>query len=546
MPLFYQLIYVSTTFLAFVIGALVFFRRRDATVVRLFGAFIVAGICWVITLFFFYTLTDSAPLLLVGRLNFVFSELTAFFALAFAIHFPKMALRWPGWTRYAAGAVTAALALVTLTTDLVDENELVQGVSRVTEYGPLYPFFMAYIGLIIVAMVYVLIRKSRKLKGDDRTQLLLVAGGLVIGTLFAFTTNVLIPLRTGNYDVQHYGPLALLFFCLLVSYAVAKHEMLDIKILATELFVFCLLLLSVINLIVAVTPISQVVSGATLAIGMVFGALLIRQVHRDVRQRETLRVLSERLSQTNAHLQEMDATKTEFISIASHQLRTPVSVIKGYLSLLQEGAYGQLPQVVLEKLDQMYAANERLVHLINNILNMSRIEQSRLEFHCADADMRAVILEVAGEMKFKAKDKGLALEYELPPEGTPKIFSDPEKIHEILANLADNAIKYTEKGSVKLVGRLAREKGEDWFILEVIDTGMGISEEGKRRLFQRFYRIDAPGAPRQTGTGLGLYICKKFAESLGGTIVVTSTEVGTGTTFTVRLPVKPRGECAPK
>jgi len=545
MAFVYQLIYVSSTFLAFVLGALVFFRRRDQTVVRLFAGFIATGICWVITLYFFYFFTEPALLLLTGRLNFLFSELTAFFALAFVYHFPKTTFRLPRWTFYASISVTAVLCLVTLLTDLVDENEVIQGVSRVTEFGRAYPLFMAYLGLVIAALVCILVRKYRELKDEARAQLLMVAGGLLVGFLFAIVTNVLIPWRTGNYETQHYGPLSLLFFCLLMGYAVARHELLDIKVLATELFVFCLLLLTVINNVVSVTPIGQVISAGTLVVGAIFGALLIREVHRDARQTEDLRVLSERLAQTNVHLKEMDVTKTEFISIASHQLRTPVSVIKGYLSLLQEGAYGKLSETVLEKIDQMYAANERLVHLINNILNMSRIEQSRLEFRCSDADLRTIIADVSDEMKFKVKDKGLILECDLPPVGTAKIYTDAEKIHEILANLTDNAIKYTEKGSVRIAGRVVQEGGEDWVVLEVSDTGLGISEEGRKRLFERFYRVDAPGSARQTGTGLGLFICKKFAESLGGKIVVTRSEPGVGTTFEVRLPVKSTGQCAP-
>jgi signal transduction histidine kinase len=201
-----------------------------------------------------------------------------------------------------------------------------------------------------------------------------------------------------------------------------------------------------------------------------------------------------------------------------------------------EGAYGDINSELREKMQQMYSMNERLVHLINNILNMSRIEKNRLEYHYGYVDVSPMIKEVIDELVFKAQEKKIKLAVKKMPE-LPAVYTDSDKLHEIITNLVDNAIKYSHKGTVRVSAEVGEEGKE--VIIMVKDDGIGMTADEMKHLFEKFYRANAPGAPKETGTGLGLYICARFVQNMGGRIWVAETISGKGTTMAVALPTRP-------
>lgn len=335
----------------------------------------------------------------------------------------------------------------------------------------------------------------------------------------------------------------ILFVAFLAS-AIAEFQLFSKRVLVAEMFVFLTALILTANLLIARETGELVFSLFILGVFLRFGPMTVGVLNKEIAQGRELKILASALEKANVHLKEMDEAKTEFISIASHQLRTPVSVIKGYLSLMQEGAYGPLPKPIADKIDQMYVTNERLVHLINNILNMSRIEKNRLEFHCGRTDLDTIIKEVVFELALKAREKSITLEYVPPAAALPTVIADAEKVHEVIVNLLDNAIKYTPNGSIVVRVGKQNDGGKDWILVTVTDTGSGISAENRKRLFEKFYRADTPGTPWQTGTGLGLFICRRFMEAMGGKIELIESVSGQGSVFGVWLPIDPGGECA--
>jgi len=227
---------------------------------------------------------------------------------------------------------------------------------------------------------------------------------------------------------------------------------------------------------------------------------------------------------------EVEQMKQELISIATHELRTPITGIKGYLDMILAGDAGELSPDLKEMLEEITKINQRLADLVDDLLNVGRIEQGRIEIKPVKMDLSKLIQEATDEMQIQAKDKGLNLKSQI---SNLKIMvkGDPERVRQVLINLIGNAIKYTPTGSVTVT----TEKKDKEIITSVKDTGLGMNEEQQRRLFEKFYRVKNDQTRAITGTGLGLWITKQLVEKQGGKIWLESQE-GKGSTFSFSLP----------
>lgn len=234
---------------------------------------------------------------------------------------------------------------------------------------------------------------------------------------------------------------------------------------------------------------------------------------------------------TLTKLKEIDKMKDMFISMASHELRSPLTAIKGYLEFLKEKK-----EVFEDKESNQYVTNisisvDRLNNLVEDMLEVSRIEGNRLPMEIKTLDPEPVILQTVEEMRSQAEKKNLAFNYK-SSEIPATVSADPERLKQILINFISNAIKYTEKGSIE-VNSLIRD---NYFLITVADTGMGISSENQANLFQRFYRIQNDKTKGIIGTGLGLWITQEIARKMKGKITLESIE-GVGSHFTLYLPI---------
>lgn len=239
------------------------------------------------------------------------------------------------------------------------------------------------------------------------------------------------------------------------------------------------------------------------------------------------------LKQANEKLKKLDASKSEFISIASHQLRTPLTVIKGYISMMLEGSFGKISAPQRESLDKVYLSNERLIRLVENLLNLSRIESGRLQFKYEQINLETIVESVVEELSSKAKEKKLKLEYKKPAKSLPKIMIDEEKIRQVVMNLIDNSIKYTSKGNVTV--SLNKEGNNILFC--VSDSGMGVDPNDMPHLFQKFQRGTGTFLVHTEGTGLGLYVAKEMVEQHKGKIWAESKGRDRGSKFIFTIPV---------
>lgn len=229
-------------------------------------------------------------------------------------------------------------------------------------------------------------------------------------------------------------------------------------------------------------------------------------------------------------IKEVDEMKDEFISIASHELRTPLTVIKGYVSMLQSEESKYLSVQAYEYLKAIANSSDRMAELVEDLLNVSRIEQGRLQFDMQLIEPETVISQVVKELKVPATEKDLNLASEYQVAGV-QIKVDPKRLHQVLVNLVGNAVKYTPAGSVTVQCFIKNKR----LVIKVADTGVGMSAKDRERLFEKFYRIRNDQTRDITGTGLGLWITKQIVEMMDGEIFVDSIE-GVGTQISLLFP----------
>ncbi|MDP3012943.1 MAG: ATP-binding protein, partial [Candidatus Subteraquimicrobiales bacterium] len=229
---------------------------------------------------------------------------------------------------------------------------------------------------------------------------------------------------------------------------------------------------------------------------------------------------------------EIDAMKSEFISTVAHEFRIPLTSIKGYVDLILEGEAGDLNETQQEFLEIVKKNNERLVNLINDFLDISRIESGRVQFKIKEHSLDKIITEVVKTFAELAERKQIQVKLNIPSD-LPPVVIDHDRVTQVLNNLVSNAIKYSFKG-----GKIDISVGADknFETVNVTDTGMGISSEDCANLFKKFYRVDSSLTQEIGGSGLGLSICKTIVEMHGGKIWVES-ETGKGSTFSFTVPV---------
>lgn len=242
---------------------------------------------------------------------------------------------------------------------------------------------------------------------------------------------------------------------------------------------------------------------------------------------------SEELGRLYQQLEAASRHKSEFLANTSHELRTPLNAILGYTELIQDGVYGDVPEMIREILNRVQGNGRHLLGLINDVLDLSKIEAGRLSLSIVDYSMKEVVQTVITATEALAAEKNLALKAAIADD-LPVGRGDERRITQALLNFVGNAIKFTEKGGIAVQASAA----DGSFKVSVADTGPGISVEDQTRIFEEFQQVDSSSTRSKGGTGLGLAISKKIIELHGGCVGVES-ELGRGSVFHFTLPVRP-------
>ncbi|MBI2098445.1 MAG: hypothetical protein HYT49_02170 [Candidatus Wildermuthbacteria bacterium] len=396
--------------------------------------------------------------------------------------------------------------------------------------------FALFTGFCVFGASYVLIKQYLSSRGLEKTHWGYLAIGMTLTYSLVMFFDVLYYNTTGNLNVIRLNHLYVLPFLLSASYVLLRHHFLHIKVLAAELFAFLIIGVSIVQL-TFVRTVTELLFSATLFILLViFSMLLIRSMNKEVQHRAQEAAYEE--------LQKLDEAKSEFITIASHQLRTPLSGLKGYISMAQEGSYGKPPAKMQKTLGNMAQATERLISLADSFLNVSRMRSGKIELNRQETDMKTFVGAIVEEMRPAAEKKGLNLMWKMPTENLPHVSIDQDKIRTVLSGVLDNAIRYTEKGSItiqikeqKTRLRLGEGGQSREVLISVADTGKGLTKEEIKDIFTSFKRGKTAQALWTEGVGLSLYIAKQLVEAHGDRIWAESKGPGRGSTFYINLPL---------
>jgi PAS domain S-box-containing protein len=287
--------------------------------------------------------------------------------------------------------------------------------------------------------------------------------------------------------------------------------------------------------------ISLTVSPIRDARGRIIGASKIaRDISEHKRLREERRIAAENeeaarrevLEVQNRRIQEASRLKSEFVANMSHELRTPLNSIVGFTELIIDKRFGPMPERYAEFVQIMHVSAQHLLQLINDILDLAKVESGRIDFQPEPVDLSAVIGEATAIITGLAAKRKIALRVEID-QSLGRVYLDPMRLKQVLYNYLSNAVKFTPEGGRVMLR--ARAEGSDRFRIEVEDTGIGIKPEEEHKLFIEFQQLDASTAKKFPGSGLGLALTKRLVEAQGGTVGVRST-FGSGSTFFATLP----------
>jgi signal transduction histidine kinase len=252
-------------------------------------------------------------------------------------------------------------------------------------------------------------------------------------------------------------------------------------------------------------------------------------------RRDELGDLARSFQQMTVQLAELDRLKAEFVSVASHEIKTPLSVIRGYVSLLIDGIYGPLSETQAKTLTAVSDQADRLTRLVHRLLDVSRFEAGGGRLELREVEPRAFLEDLTTGFQVLAMQNDIRFDVELADDLPATLEADPDRLNEVLGNILSNAFKFTPKG-----GRISLRatRHGDGLAVEVEDTGVGIPADKLPKIFEKFFQVENEAQPRSVGSGLGLAIAREIVEAHGGTIGAES-EVGRGTRFGISLPARP-------
>ncbi len=522
---------ILTSEILLFLGFLVFFHDKKSITNRIFLIYALIISAWSIVNYFSVTVTG--PQLLVWiRLVLMLAVPHVFLFFLFVVNFPSPTLVISRVYLTVLIIWMMVLMFLTQTHNVFSGVTIVNG-TAVPVPGGLIAYFAGSLIIITLLTFVSLIAKYRAAKKLEKGQLIHISAGLIVTYCLLLILVMLNVVIFKNTTFVPYSSLFILPLFIGITYAILRYRIFKVKVFATETLSFTLVILSVWQILLAESLAQQVLQVIMTVLAVVFSIFLVRSVIREVQQREQLEILTKELEEANKQLKILDQARADFITIASHQLRTPPATIKWYLASIMDGDYGKMDQTVHDQLRKTMSTNNSMISLIDDLLNASRIERGKLEFIFQPTSIPEITQITVDQLLPQAEMRKLELVFEKPTQEIPVITADKEKVRQVINNFIDNAIKYTEKGKITV----SVSKTDKDITLRVSDTGRGVSKEQLKNIFGKYDRGNS--APRNsTGLGLGLYVAKVIIEQHKGKIWVESKGEGKGSSFLFSLPIK--------
>ena len=422
-------------------------------------------------------------------------------------------------------------------------------------------FLIDFVGLFILSFVFLWF-KWKKAKGVARSQIQTIAYGITFSFSLMAVSTVIFVVVLNLSTFVFLGPLYTIFLTMATAYAIVKYNLFSVKVILVEVAVFLLNTFLFLNIFIFNDTSSLVLNGSVFLATLIFSVLLLRTIYKDIRVRERIEELAKQMMIANDRLRYMEKQKTEFVSIASHQLRTPLTVIKGYVSMIREGTFGPLSESARDAMDKLHKSSEKMVELVEDLLTVSRLEQKRAVLRFEVTDVVRMMRNIIAGVEDEADHVGLKMSLVAPADVRFLSMIDEKKFIQAIKHILDNAIRYTNPpGSVRIV--ISKSTLPGMIRISVSDTGMGMTEEKLRSLSEQLdFKASAvvarlktimPKTKHQPGevlgqsevknaptgdktVGVGLYIAKEIISAHRGNIWAKSEGLNKGTTVIVEIP----------
>lgn len=514
--LFYTIAALINTTASIILGLIVYFKNKKASLNKVFILLCLSVAAWAgfYFLWIIFGNTKSIALLLGRALNIaaIFIPITYFhFITVFLnIYQEKKKVVILGYL------LSFALFITGFTSLFVRDVEPELSFPWYPKPGIAYHFFTLMFSSYILYSWYLMSKAIKKATGTTILQIKYV----LIGTLIGFVGGSTSFFPVYDIPVPPFGIGLVIIWVISITFAILRYHLFEIRVILTELLVGVIGLVLFIQTVIAETFELKILGSIIFILFCILGYELIKSVIREIQRRQ--------------EIEKIDKAKSDFISIASHQLRTPLTAIKGYIAMILEGSYGKLADQQIKPVENVYRSNERLIKLVDDLLNLSRLDAGKIEFSPELTSLEEMVSSIIEELRINAEKKGLYMKTVKPSKSLPKIMVDQDKLRQVILNIVDNAIKYTREGGITF----ELEKLDEQEQIKVSDTGEGMDEKELNSLFQMFSRATAGTQLHAEGAGLGLYVARQFIEMHGGKIWAESEGKGKGSAFIIQLPVK--------
>jgi signal transduction histidine kinase len=434
----------------------------------------------------------------------------------------RVTLRWR--YRIILGILMATSAVAALTPLVFSGIQYPNGEPVPTPGWGIGIFILDFVGLFILSFV-VLIYKYHKAEGEEKARLFhLLAGVLASFSLMGlFTVLFVVIAKTSSFVFL--GPILPVILIAFIAYAIVKHQLFDIKTFATQALVYTLWIILFAKIFAANTSSERLIDAGIFGSMLILGTFLVRSVHREVQQRETI-------EQQSHELEIVNQQQENLLHFISHEIKGYLTKGEGAFSEIVEGDYGDTPVEVKTLASRALLEMRKGVATVMDILNASNLRKGTVTYKKTSFDLKTEILVVIDAQKYAAEEKHLTFDVQLG-DGTFIVEGDEAKMREhVVRNLIDNAVKYTPSGTIRVT--LSDGNGKIRFVVE--DNGVGITSEDMARLFTEGGHGKDSIKVNVHSTGYGLFIAKQIVEAHGGKIWAESEGAGKGSRFIVELP----------
>lgn len=528
--LFYS--YIPIVIFSLIVSLVILFKDRKSIQSKTLFSFTIFFVVWVVNILIQWVNSFHTVLMFAW-------QLTLFFEIGIYISASRLSYVFlfkrdiPSKIRLIMNSFILLSALIIPTRLNISAYDILncEGVT-----GIAWP--IAYIVELSLIVVIAYFGQMKFRESNDlgvKKQAALFSFGMVIFLTVFFLSNFYGEL-TKVYEFNLWGPLGMVIFIALLAYNIVKFKLFNLKLIGANVLVFSLWLLIGSLLAIQDISVSHTVTSITLIISVIFGFILIKSIRREVYQRERIELLAKDLQTANTRLLDLDRQKSEFVSFATHQLRAPLTAMKGYTSLILEGEMGETSSEVKQAVSRIFDSSSTLTHIVDDYLNISRIELGTMKYNFEIIDLKELTDNVIGELKPNIEKKGLKLSVNSNSSTRYIVHADKDKIKQVIANLIDNSVKYTPAGSVDI--SISRNTKDRKIIFSIKDTGVGISPEVMPKLFTKFVRAENANKQNIYGTGLGLYVAKEIVTAHKGRIWAESQGEGKGSTFFLELDME--------